>query len=49
MARWAQAFTTVLERAAERGEISGDPGALLGAEAGPAILVLKTQWLSSTE
>lgn len=45
MGRWADAFMTVLERAAARGEMTGDPGASLGAEAGPAILVLR--WLTS--
>jgi AcrR family transcriptional regulator len=43
MARWAEAFITVLERGAARGEMTSDPGVSLGAEAGPAILVLR--WL----
>ena len=45
MARWAEAFMTVLERAVARGEMTSDPAASLGAEAGPAILVLR--WLIS--
>jgi AcrR family transcriptional regulator len=45
MARWADAFTTVLERAVARGEMTSDPAASLGAEAGPAIFVLR--WLVS--
>ena len=43
LVQWAQAFSTVLRRAAERGEIPEGVERSLGAEAGPAILV--ERWL----
>jgi AcrR family transcriptional regulator len=43
MARWAEAFLTVLGRAAGRGELAPSSAASLAAEAGPAILLLR--WL----
>ena len=41
LARWAEAFTTVLDRAVAREELVLDPARSLAAEAGPAILVLR--------
>lgn len=45
MARWADAFLTVLERGVSRGECALSEAASLGAEAGPAILLLR--WMIS--
>lgn len=43
LARWSQTLAAVFDRAADRGEVAAGAGATLGAEAGPAILVLR--WL----
>ncbi|WP_170182503.1 TetR/AcrR family transcriptional regulator [Blastococcus colisei] len=45
MARWAEAFGTVCERAVDRGELVASGAASLAAEAGPAILLLR--WMIS--
>jgi AcrR family transcriptional regulator len=41
MARWGDAFREVYGRAIARGEIAPESGMSLGAEAGPAILLLR--------
>jgi AcrR family transcriptional regulator len=45
MARWADAFLTVLERGEARGEFAPSDATSLGAEAGPAIFLLR--WMIS--
>ncbi|WNV75190.1 TetR/AcrR family transcriptional regulator [Geodermatophilus sp. DSM 44513] len=45
MARWAEAFVTVLERAVARGELAPSGVTSLPAEAGPAIFLLR--WMIS--
>jgi len=45
LARWADAFTTVLDRAVGRQELELDPARSLAAEAGPAIFLMR--WMVS--
>lgn len=43
LARWAEGFAEVFDRAVQRGEVAPGAGASLAAEAGPAVLVQR--WL----
>ena len=45
--RWAEAFTTTLERGVARGEVAASAGTSLAAEAGPAIVI--ERWLLRPE